>query len=139
MAIKASDWYDSFDIEWADDAYQWNTDYWWRLKIMEGGVLLFEGTPPTVPPSSWMAPPHALARVKTPASTPWQSRRTAGATTPMSGSRTMKIFSDEYRMKIMDGGMLLFQEKTEDGGFGGFVIVAPHAWKFVKGPFDFTK
>ena len=28
----------------------------------------------------------------------------------------------EYRMKIMDGGMLLFQEKTEDGGFGGFVI-----------------
>jgi hypothetical protein len=27
-----------------------------------------------------------------------------------------------YRMKIMDGGMLLFQEKTEDGGFGGFVI-----------------
>jgi hypothetical protein len=42
-------------------------------------------------------------------------------------------------MKIMDGGMLLLQEKTKDGGFGGFVIVAPHAWKFAKGPFDFTK
>jgi hypothetical protein len=70
MAIKASDWYDSFDIEWADDAYQWNTDYWSRLKIMEGGVLLFEGTPPTVPPSSWIAPPPAWARVKTPAVDP---------------------------------------------------------------------
>ena len=42
-------------------------------------------------------------------------------------------------MKIIDGGLLLFQEKTEGGGFGGFVIVAPHAWKFVKGPFDFTR
>ena len=42
MTIKASDWYDSFDIEWADDAYQWNTDYRWRLKIMDGGMLLLQ-------------------------------------------------------------------------------------------------
>jgi hypothetical protein len=73
---------------------------------MEGGVLLFEGTPPTVPPSSWIAPPHAWARVKTPAVDPFQSRRTAGATTPFAHDE--RFGDDEYRMKIMDGGMLLF-------------------------------
>jgi hypothetical protein len=38
-----------------------------------------------------------------------------------------------------DGSLLFTQGKTEGGGFGGFVIVAPHAWTGVKAPFDFTK
>jgi hypothetical protein len=38
-----------------------------------------------------------------------------------------------YRMKIMDGGMLLFQEKG-----GEFSVVAPHAWKRIHTAFEFT-
>ena len=103
-------------------------------------MLLFEGTPPTVPPSSWIAPPHAWARVKTPAVDPLAIKAHGLRDNSYVWFAHDERFSDdEYRMKIMDGGMLLLQEKTKDGGFGGFVIVAPHAWKFAKGPFDFTK
>jgi hypothetical protein len=34
----------------------------------------------------------------------------------------------EYRMKAMDGGMLLFQAKEG----GGFIAVAPHTWRRIK-------
>lgn len=41
----------------------------------------------------------------------------------------------EYRMKIMDGGMLLFEAKP--GGRGAFLVFAPHAWRGIHTPFDF--
>ena len=111
---------------------QWNTDYRWRLKIMEGGVLLFEGTPPTVPPSSWIAPPHAWARVKTPAVDPLAIKAHGWCDNSYVWFAHDERFSDdEYRMKIMDGGMLLLQEKIKDGGF---LRVAPHAWARVETP-----
>ncbi len=66
MAISGSDWYDSFDIEWAHKDLGF-TDRGWRMKIMDGGMLLLEGKQPLEgPPGSWVAPPHAWTRVKTP-------------------------------------------------------------------------
>lgn len=42
----------------------------------------------------------------------------------------------EYRMKIMDNGMLLFQVKEG----GGLIAVAPHTWSGMKiGRFDPTE
>jgi hypothetical protein len=43
--------------------------------------------------------------------------------------QTPRGFVDaDYRMKVMDGGMLLFQEKAA----GGFRVVAPHTWTHIK-------
>jgi hypothetical protein len=44
----------------------------------------------------------------------------------------------EFRVKIMDGGMLLFDQKEYPGR--GFIVAAPQAWTRIKcGPVDPTK
>jgi hypothetical protein len=47
-----------------------------------------------------------------------------------------KPTDDKYRMKIMDGGMLLFEEQENPGAF---LVAAPHAWKGIRTAFDLTK
>ncbi|KUH86590.1 hypothetical protein AU186_05105 [Mycobacterium sp. GA-1999] len=48
-----------------------------------------------------------------------------------------RVFAeDKCRLRVIDGGMLLFQAESGDRDF---VIVHPHGWSAVKGMFDFTK
>ena len=107
---------------------QWNTDYRWRLKIMDGGMLLLQEK--TKDGGFLRVAPHAWARVETPAVDPLAIKASDWCDNfyiPLvddhaPGFSGSYAHESVYRMKIMDGGMLLFQEKTEDGGFGGFVI-----------------
>src|SRR5271168_4037103 len=69
MAIKASKWCNSFRIWWADDDLPGLTDDGYRMKIMEGGVLVFEGKP--APSGAFLVvAPHAWTRLKTPSLAP---------------------------------------------------------------------
>jgi hypothetical protein len=43
---------------------------------------------------------------------------------------------DGWRMKIMEGGVLVLESKESPGAF---LVVAPHTWKCIHTPFDFTK
>ena len=104
-------------------------------------ALRGETTGSEIPACLLDSPDSRLVRAKTPSVDPMAIKARGWCDNSYIWFAHDERFSDdEYRMKIMDGGLLLFQEKTEGGGgFGGFVIVAPHAWKFVKGPFDFTR
>ena len=143
MAIKARGWCDNSYIWFAHDERFSDDEY--RMKIMDGGMLLLQEQ--TKGGGFLRVAPRAWTRVKTPSVDPLAIKASGWCDSfyiPLvddhaPGSSSCCGQESGYRMKIMDGGLLLFQEKTEGGGFGGFVIVAPHAWKFVKGPFDFTR
>ena len=79
-------------------------------------VLLFEGKPPDpkFPPAFWIAPTHAWARVRTPSVDPMAIKASGWCDNSYIWFAHDERFSDdEYRMKIMDGGMLLLQEKIK--------------------------
>jgi hypothetical protein len=129
MAINASDWFDSFDVEWAEDGLGFLADSAWRMKIVDGGVLVFGQKQASE--SFMVVAPHTWKSVKTPSFYP-------KAVNSSDWNDDAKVVppSSNYgrRMKLMDGGMLLFQSQD-----GGFVVVAPHAWTTIHTSVDFTK
>ena len=90
--------------------------------------------------------PHAWTRVELPSvnlmainASDWCDNFLVG----MTGEDHVLTFSNPYptksagyRMKFVDGGMLLFQSQDPTVPV---VIVAPHAWTRVKTDCDFTK
>jgi hypothetical protein len=55
MAIDASGWCDNFYIWWTDESCKFLTDEEYRVKLMDGGALLFEpGAFNVVAPHTWI-------------------------------------------------------------------------------------
>ena len=133
MAIDGSGWCERFKIEWASD---WPgpglTDEVWRVKIMDGGVLLFE----TETGGSFVAAPHTWTRLKV-SSVDLGELKASGWCDNFAGwAEGEKHFGSGYRVKLLGGGMLLLEEKTTDGEF---LVVAPQSWTALKAAFDFTE
>jgi hypothetical protein len=139
MAIKGSAWCNRFQIEWTDDNtdLEYLNDAGWRMKIMEGGVLIFEGKPS--PSGAFMVvPPHTWTRLKTSSVKPMAVNTSEWADSVFikwAGNYTHGPQPTlEKRMKIVDGGMLLFEDEA-----GESLVFPSHAWKSLHTAFDFTK
>jgi hypothetical protein len=138
MAINASDWYESFEVSWKNDrppepfAGGDLDDSTYRLKITAGGMLVFQPKEEAGSTGVPVVPPHTWAYIKIATSAPLL-REINGSDWCEAfriyweeswGDKLGKPHYHEYRMKIMDGGMLLFEGRSD----GRSMVVAPVAW-----------
>lgn len=140
-------WHDRFEINWedADNPGPTADDYDWRMKMLDGGALLFEGKqrvgpPLSGPPSSLIVGPFNWTSVRIPSIGRMATKSLISCEDSRIWLRGENTFGPvEYEMKMLAGGMLLLHEKPSeesehDPMFLEFLVVAPHAWERVKTP-----
>jgi len=149
MAIKSDiTWHHRFRINWTNLNYPGpyvDADDGWRMKMLEGGALLFEtmqsvGPPHPGPPDSLIVGPHRWTSMRIRSVSRWLSTKTIIACEDaliwLKGESTFG--SVLYDMRLLADGTLILREEPSgrpeetDPQYLEYLVVAPHAWERVR-------